>query len=591
MYLGDDLMSFKSNIFSIGLLFLLAMLFCVAEFCLADENSANAHRQLFEKEKFPSAKQCANCHPEHFKEWSVSPHAYAQISPVFNAMHAATVKRTNGTTGDFCIRCHTPVGMQLGEPIFTSNLNRHEVSTEGVTCVACHRRNEASGKNSSRFGLIEGDIFQTVYGPHSGEELKRVIESSEYEVNADPKKEGRNIHAKAEKFEQLTTSAYCGSCHDVNSAGGFRLEEAFSEYKEGIAAKKGISCQDCHMGKEPGKNSGYDEKPIAIVGGKPTKARKKTNHMFVGPDYSIVHPGIYPHNADASNFAKHKDWIEFDYKAGWGTAEFEDNIPANYKFPKRWESVGDRFEARSIIEENLELLKKASSEREKLLKEGYQLGEIKIENAEKDNVSFEVEFKNGTEGHNVPTGFDAERVVFLRVEVKDSNDKQVFISGDLDPNGDLRDKHSFYVSHGELPIDEYLFSLQSKFIVNMVRGGDREEILPINSSISPLPFVRPPTVATLLTGRPADARKHRQSIVPLGSKWATYDIDSEKLENASWPLTLNVKLIAGMVPVNLVKEISEVGFDYNMSAKEVADNVVAGHQVLWEKDLQIEEKK
>ena len=37
---------------------------------------------------------------------------------------------------------------------------------------------------------------------------------------------------------------------------GFRLEEAFSEFKTSPAAhEKGVSCQDCHMGKEPGVES------------------------------------------------------------------------------------------------------------------------------------------------------------------------------------------------------------------------------------------------------------------------------------------------------------------------------------------------
>jgi hypothetical protein len=36
-----------------------------------------------------------------------------------------------------------------------------------------------------------------------------------------------------------------------------------------------------------------------------------------------------------------------------------------------------------------------------------------------------------------------------------------------------------------------------------------------------------------------------------------------------------------MVPVNLVAEIMTVGFDYGMSAAEVARGVVDGHQVLW----------
>ena len=42
-----------------------------------------------------------------------------------------------------------------------------------------------------------------------------------------------------------------------------------------------------------------------------------------------------------------------------------------------------------------------------------------------------------------------------------------------------------------------------------------------------------------------------------------------------------------MIPVNLINEIKGVGFDYGLTAREVADRVVAGHQVLWEKELSV----
>jgi len=97
------------------------------------------HADLFVGDRFPSATACAPCHEEIYREWSVSAHAYAQMSPVFNAMHATILKETNGTNGDFCIRCHTPVGMNLEEPEFMSNLDRNPTSREGITCIVCHR--------------------------------------------------------------------------------------------------------------------------------------------------------------------------------------------------------------------------------------------------------------------------------------------------------------------------------------------------------------------------------------------------------------------------------------------------------------------
>ena len=114
------------------------------------------HERLFLENRYPSATTCATCHPSHYREWSASPHAYAQMSPIFNAFNGALLKLTNGTNGDFCIRCHTPVGMNLEEPEFMSNMDRHPTSREGVTCVVCHRVNREYGKLSGRLALAEG---------------------------------------------------------------------------------------------------------------------------------------------------------------------------------------------------------------------------------------------------------------------------------------------------------------------------------------------------------------------------------------------------------------------------------------------------
>jgi hypothetical protein len=545
------------------------------------------HEALFLENRFPSAVTCGNCHPDHYRQWSVSPHAYAQMSPVFNAMHGTILQLTNGTNGDFCIRCHTPVGMNLEEPEFMSNMDRHPTSREGVTCIVCHRVNRAYGKLSGRLAIVEGDIFDSVYGPTGGDELQRVIDSSDFRVNTERGRPGRAIHQEAEKFFALTTSGFCGSCHDVNLVNGFRLEEAFSEFKTSPAAAEGISCQDCHMGTEPGVASGYPQGPAALIGSRPTADRKLTSHMFVGPDYSVVHPGIFPHNTAASEMATLREWLTFDHEAGWGTDAFEESRPDDYEFPERWQSADDRYDARDILTDNQELLAEAAAARKKVLQAGYQLGDLVVDRADPGRgIDFRVQVRNATKGHGVPTGFDAERLVFLRTTVTDAAGAVVFRSGDLDPNGDVRDAHSLYVHNGELPLDSHLFSLQSKFITRMLRGGEREQVLAVNYSPDPLPFLRPSTSSTILTGRPRGARKHKQNIEPLGHRWARYEVPASALTGAG-PYTARVELVAGMVPVNLIDAIKGVGFDYGMSAREVAERVVAGHQVLWELEEEI----
>ncbi len=550
--------------------------------------AAQAHVDVFEEEgRFPSANSCATCHPAQYREWSGSQHAYAQLSPVFNAMQGAIYQKTNGTNGDFCIRCHTPVGMNLGEPEFMSNMDRHPTSREGVTCVVCHRLSEPYGKVSGRLAILEGDLFDPVYGPLGGEELRRVIESGEFAVNTRRGQSGRAIHGEALELPQMTTSGFCGTCHDVNLVNGFRLEEAFSEYKAAPAAAAGISCQDCHMGIEPGKPSGYATGPAAVVGGKETAPRRRMNHTFAGPDYSIIHPGIFPHNVRAAELATMREWLTFDVKAGWGTDAFERSVPDGYTFPARWQFADDRYDARAIIEENLALLGEVKEQRLAVLRAGYELGEVRIREVGPAGLAFDVQVRNGTDGHNVPTGFDAERLVFLQVDVLDADGRVVFRSGDRDPNGDVRDLHSLYVHNGDLPLDEPLFSLQSKFLTRMVRGGEREQVLAVNYSPDPLPFLRPSTRATALLARPVGARKHRMTIPPLESFWPSYEVSGRALSGTRAPYTAEIRLVAQMIPVNLIPEIQGVGFDYYMTPRQVADAIVDGAQVLWERKVEL----
>ena len=88
----------------------------------ASTDSNVAHAKVLLDDRYPSATKCESCHPVQYRQWSISQHSYAQMSPVFNAMQGSIGFLTNGTLGDFCIRCHTPVGMNLKEKELSPNL-------------------------------------------------------------------------------------------------------------------------------------------------------------------------------------------------------------------------------------------------------------------------------------------------------------------------------------------------------------------------------------------------------------------------------------------------------------------------------------
>ena len=548
---------------------------------VAEITAADRHEALFLEDRFPSADTCATCHPAQYREWSVSQHAYSQLSPVMMAMQNFINKSTSTTNGDFCLRCHAPIGSALREPFAMSNLDRHPASREGTTCISCHRVARTYGKTSGRTAIDEGNIVAPVKGPTGNEELRRVLDHpEEFRVVTDAAQPGRKIHGEVEPFFALTTPGFCGTCHDVILNNGFRLEEAFAEYKHSPAAARGVTCQDCHMGKVQGADEGYDHGPAAIVGGIPTKPRKLTSHFFGGPDYSLIHPGIFPHNVKAASFKSPREWIEFDWKAGWGTDEFEDQVPDDFEFPAAWRAIDDRYDARAIIEDQLELLEWAAGKRLEVMRNGFTLSEIRIDESRDRGLRFSVDVGSGTDGHLVPTGFDAERLIFLEVTVRDAAGDVVFVSGDRDPNGDLRDLHSAWVNAGRVPLDEHLFSLQSLILTRLNRGGEQEQVLPLNTSVSSIPLVRPDARATIIYGRNKGARKHRRGIVPGDSRTAVYEVGPDEL-SGNGPYDIEVNLRFQSAPVNLVKTIASVGFDYEMSPREVADRLIEGGAILY----------
>ena len=547
--------------------------------------ASEAHDALFAESRYPSATTCGTCHPRHFEEWSVSQHSYAQLSPAYMALQNFINAQISGTQGDFCIRCHNQVGMAQGESTQISNLERHPTSREGITCVVCHRVDKAYNKASGRIAVVEGDLLQPVYGPAGNAELKRVLENrDQYRVVTEADKPGRKIHGDVVKFAPISSSTFCGTCHDVTLLNGFRLEEAFSEARASPAAAKGITCQDCHMGKVQGVPSGYAEGPAAVVGGVPTKPRKLTSHIMAGPDYSLVHPGIFPHNAEAQRLAAIPEWLQFDHKAGWGTDAFEDAVADDYPFPPAWDSIDARYDARAILKVQFERLALVREKRLEVLRNGYAIGDVVTEKADADGIEFRVQVKNITEGHNAPTGFTGERLVWLRVTVTDSAGKVVFESGDTDPNGDVRDNESSYVHVGEMPLDDQLFSLQSRFLVQSIRGGERERTVTIPYSTTSLPFLRPTRLSLILTGESTVERNHRKGIEALGHRWATYEIDGDALTGKG-PYRATIELMAQMFPINLITTIQVVGFDYNISPRAAAEGVVAGREVLVKRTL------
>ena len=156
--------------------------------------------------------QCKECHSQIYAEWQSDQHATAWSGDDFKTF-------TVNYTRDECLACHAPRPML--ESGLTSNEPKLRASqrSDGVDCLACHMKN---GKSHGTLGsrAVCGGILEPA----------------------------------------LKTAQACYHCHASHNL--------FKEYLASDYAKRGVTCQDCHMEQVI--------RPVAD-GGKPRATRK---HFF-----------------------------------------------------------------------------------------------------------------------------------------------------------------------------------------------------------------------------------------------------------------------------------------------------------------------
>lgn len=487
---------------------------------------------------YPSARICAECHPNQFRQWSVSSHAYASMSPMFNKFEQKINDLASGTIKTFCLRCHASVGTSLGESRDIPLWERSQASREGITCITCHRVGEAYGKVNGARRIAPGDIHEPVIGAFDSEGVLQVIGNArKYKVlvsSDQPDRPGYlRIHQQAIQSDLMAKSEFCVACHQVAVYPGIKLETVWEEYRASPAAAEGITCQDCHMGTKPGRKSptyGW----AAIVNGLTVKEgeRKLADHTFVGPGYPVSHPGLFPISKEPSPFTP-QQWLTFDYRADWGSKDFEAKVaasPGSHSFPPEWQDPADRKKAWQGVQINLARWKEREALREDLLEHASHLDGPFFDNPPKAGRPFSFEYKltNLNKGHNLPSGsLGAQPQVWLNVSLIDPDGERVWESGYIDSNGDLADLQSADVGAGSIEHDDQLFSLQSKFLTTNVKGTDREMYLPISLDADQLPFIRPGGVPVSILNHPPGVRLEKRSIPPMGSRVAKYKVPGD----------------------------------------------------------------
>ncbi len=187
--------------------------------------SSDGHKLTAQYFELPEL--CGGCHLDMYAQWKGSMHSNSWTDPVYRAALTFMSKASNGKIDNFCMGCHTPIGVVTQEAS-PGGKGMSEVATRGVQCEVCHNISQITGIGNGSYVLtpkLHGRSLK--FGPFKDA-------TSPYHDTAYSK-----LH---------TQSEFCGDCHDVTHPfNRLPVERTYSEWRDSAYAGEGVQCQDCHM--------------------------------------------------------------------------------------------------------------------------------------------------------------------------------------------------------------------------------------------------------------------------------------------------------------------------------------------------------
>ncbi len=372
----------------------------------------------------------------------------------------------------WCVNCHTP-RENLAKVLpawdglsFASSTRlplrdiQPESTTEGIDCGFCHQvhgpvqigaeRVGGYEGNPSWFSSLTGNVFSMRPEDRAG---VPGISNSGYQLDPGellataPERSGRThelvpggVHRRPsdEARAYLSSSQFCGACHDVRLFGSDalatpskaehfrRLRNAYSEWLdwtvlERNAGREPADCQDCHMSSFPGVC--VPGEPTAVAPGS-TIPSALLRGCPPGTRFESRSPGERPELRVAAGSPEVHE-VTTHYFSGVDiplTPEFDDSFIDQPTLDAAGIPLGG--------DQRRDLLLGRSFR--------FELGEARVTGRE---LELPIELENTGAGHKVPAGFSQEREFWVHLRITDARGQIVYEVGRVDRNDeDLRDK-------------------------------------------------------------------------------------------------------------------------------------------------------
>lgn len=314
---------------------------------------------------FQDPKVCGTCHSEIYKQWESSAMALSWEDPIYRAILDRASQATGGDIDNFCIGCHSPIGLTTGNAKVSTKDNA--IASRGVDCETCHNISKIVGIGNGAFALTPNKFGRSLkFGPRS--DASSPFHDTVYS----------DLHTKSE---------FCSSCHNVTHPfNKLAIERTFDEWRDSLYRGQGIECQDCHMTPGPGVNTNPGKS--ASMG----KDREHIfSHQFAGANTTLLkHFGKNEAAKASAEMLKSAAIIEFlDLSTSVNAGKSEmiklkvSNVGAGHKLPTGFPEGREVWVDFSVTDKNGKLI--------------YRLGKIDHGHTEPGTKSFKATLgdKNG----------------------------------------------------------------------------------------------------------------------------------------------------------------------------------------------------
>jgi tetratricopeptide (TPR) repeat protein len=356
-------------------------------------NAAVVGDTFLQPDTFPTADYCGHCHQEAYHQWRQSLHSNSFRTPFYRTSVNILIKTKGIEFSRHCDSCHNPIAV-LGGGLTQDSLVDRKFDQDGLTCTTCHSVQKLQSTLGNG-GYVMG--VPAVLVDENGVRIPGLVPDSEILAHLDR-------HSKAVMQTFYRTPEFCSACHKANlpnPLNGYKFIRAFTAYDEWQNSKFSqrnpltfyqadfTTCQGCHM-------------------------KRAAN--------ALKEPG-----AKNGTFASHR-W------AAGNTA-----VPFYYGFDEQLAKTVEFLKAGNYLNVDLFAIRKANDD--KLIA---PLGSTPFTLAPGDVIQTMVVIQNKNIGHSLIPEVRDLYEAWVEFVVTDSNNKEIYHSGFIKPNGMLDERaHSF----------------------------------------------------------------------------------------------------------------------------------------------------